>query len=149
MSDYLKAQKRKKRKDKRKAAKRKEAERPVYRGPKMELRAFQRVGVDFLAEHDHNVLLADAPGCGKTPQVLVAIKENTRKLCPALVVVPASVVQNWRNRGRTLDSGGTGVPRGQTGSAVGPSGAHHRDNMGSVGLSQRRAIFVWFPLPCL
>lgn len=97
MADYLKLQKRKKRKNKRKVTKRKEAERPVYRGPPMKLRAFQRVGVDFLAEHDHNVLLADAPGCGKTPQVLVAIKENTRKLCPALVVVPASVVQNWRN----------------------------------------------------
>lgn len=71
--------------------------RPIYRGPPMVLRPFQREGVDFLAKNDHRVLLADAPGCGKTPQVLMAIRENPRKLCPALVVVPASVVQNWRN----------------------------------------------------
>lgn len=97
MADYLKSQERKKRKSKRKASKQEDLRRPVYRGPPLVLRPFQRVGVDFLKEHNHNVLLADAPGCGKTPQVLVAIRENTRKLCPVLVVVPASVVQNWRN----------------------------------------------------
>lgn len=97
MADYLKAREKKKRKKAKKAKRKQGTSRPVYRGPKMELRPFQRIGVDFLAEHDHNVLLADAPGCGKTPQVLVAIRENIKKLCPALVVVPASVVQNWRN----------------------------------------------------
>lgn len=75
----------------------KREERPVYRGPPMVLRPFQREGVNFLKKHDYNVLLADAPGCGKTPQVLSAIKENHRELCPALIVVPASVVLNWRN----------------------------------------------------
>lgn len=65
--------------------------------PTPALRPFQREGVDFLAEHNWRVLLADAPGCGKTGQVLTAIKENVRRLCPALAVVPASVVQNWRN----------------------------------------------------
>ena len=66
-------------------------------GPPPTLRPFQREGVDFLAEHNWRVLLADAPGCGKTPQVLVAIRENAQKLCPALAIVPASVLRNWRN----------------------------------------------------
>ena len=67
----------------------------TYHGPPPELRPFQREGVDFLAEHDWRVLLADAPGCGKTGQVLVAMRENVRTLCPALAIVPASVVKNW------------------------------------------------------
>ena len=65
-------------------------------GPPPDLRPFQREGVDYLAAHNWRVLLADAPGCGKTPQVLVAIRENAQRLCPALVVVPASVLRNWR-----------------------------------------------------
>ncbi len=71
-------------------------ERPA--GPRLPpppLLPFQREGVDFLKEHNWRVLLADAPGCGKTPQVLTAIRENAAKLCPALVVVPASVLRNW------------------------------------------------------
>ncbi len=70
--------------------------RKAPRGPAPELRPFQREGVDFLAEQGWRVLLADAPGCGKTPQVLVAIGENGRALCPALVVVPPSVLHNWQ-----------------------------------------------------
>ena len=65
-------------------------------GPPPDLRPFQRDGVDFLAEHNWRVLLADAPGCGKTPQVLVAMRENARTLCPAVAVVPASVLRNWK-----------------------------------------------------
>ena len=65
-------------------------------GPPPDLRPFQRDGVDFLAEHNWRVLLADAPGCGKTPQVLVAMRENARILCPAVAVVPASVLRNWK-----------------------------------------------------
>lgn len=60
------------------------------------LRPFQREGVDFLAANNWRVLLADAPGCGKTPQVLVAMRENAAKLCPALVICPSSVVLNWK-----------------------------------------------------
>ena len=43
--------------------------RPRYRGPAMVLRPFQRDGVDFLKKHNHRVLLADAPGCGKAQPV--------------------------------------------------------------------------------
>jgi superfamily II DNA or RNA helicase len=66
------------------------------KAPPPELRPFQREGVDFLAENGWRVLLADAPGCGKTPQVLVAMRENVRTLCPMLVVCPSSVAWNWR-----------------------------------------------------
>lgn len=65
------------------------------------LHPFQREGVDFLKEHDWRVLLADAPGCGKTAQVLTAIRENVRELCPALIVVPASVLRNWSAEAET------------------------------------------------
>jgi SNF2 family DNA or RNA helicase len=86
-------------KRKRRAAPKKrktETKRAAPVGPPPDLRPFQREGVDYLAEHNWRVLLADAPGCGKTPQVLVAIRENARALCPALAVVPASVLRNWR-----------------------------------------------------
>jgi SNF2 family DNA or RNA helicase len=63
--------------------------------PPPPLLPFQREGVDFLRAHGWRVLLADAPGCGKTPQALTAIRENPRALCPALAVVPASVLRNW------------------------------------------------------
>lgn len=60
------------------------------------LREYQKGGVRWLKEHDWRAILADAPGVGKTPQVLVAIRENPRALCPALVVCPASVVVHWQ-----------------------------------------------------
>jgi len=88
--------KRKPRTRKPKAPAKPKAKRRTPTGPPPELRPFQREGVNYLAEHNWRVLLADAPGCGKTPQVLVAIRENARTLCPALVVVPASVLRNWR-----------------------------------------------------
>lgn len=72
------------------------ARRTVPAAPPPELRPFQREGVDFLAANNWRVLLADAPGCGKTPQVLVAMRENAAKLCPMLVVCPSSVAWNWR-----------------------------------------------------
>lgn len=65
-----------------------------------ELRPFQREGVDFLAANNWRVLLADAPGCGKTPMALVAIRENVAKLCPALVICPSSVALNWAREAR-------------------------------------------------
>ena len=70
------------------------------REPPPKLKPFQREGVDFLAANKWNVLLADAPGAGKTPQALVALKENQPKLTPALAVVPASVSRNWRREAR-------------------------------------------------
>ena len=66
-----------------------------HKGPPPTLRGFQREGVDFLQKHQWKVLVADAPGAGKTCQTLAAIRENAATLCPALVVVPSSVAVNW------------------------------------------------------
>jgi SNF2 family DNA or RNA helicase len=63
---------------------------------KRELRPFQKSGVKFLYDNNWRVLIADAPGCGKTPTALVAVRENIPHLCPALVIVPSSVVVNWK-----------------------------------------------------
>ena len=60
------------------------------------LRSFQREGVEFLKRHQYRALIADAPGLGKTIQVLVAMKEARRALVPAVVVCPSSVAWNWR-----------------------------------------------------
>ena len=57
------------------------------------LRPFQREGVDFLREHDYKALLADAPGTGKTIQLLTAVTENRRKLTPTLIIAPSSVTE--------------------------------------------------------
>ena len=74
--------------------------------PPPELRPYQQEGVAWLREHGYRALLADAPGVGKTPQVLVAIREDARTLCPVLVVCPASVVYNWqREASRWLPGG--------------------------------------------
>lgn len=73
--------------------------------PPPPLRDFQREGVDFLKAHDYRVILADAPGCGKTVQVLTAIREDAAKLTPALVVVPASVLRNWAKEAETWAQG--------------------------------------------
>ena len=78
------------------------ARRTVARKPQPPptLRPFQREGVDFIAQSGFRVLLADAPGCGKTPQALVAIRENAARLCPALIICPSSVVLNWQREAR-------------------------------------------------
>jgi len=64
------------------------------------LRSFQREGVDFLREHDYKALLADAPGTGKTIQLLTAVTENRRKLTPTLIIAPSSVTENWQKEAR-------------------------------------------------
>ena len=64
------------------------------------LKPFQQDGVDFLRENDYRALLADAPGTGKTIQVLTALTNDRRKLTPTLVIAPASVTQNWQDEAR-------------------------------------------------
>lgn len=64
------------------------------------LRPLQRDGVNFMREHGYRVLVADAPGTGKTIQTLVAIAEARQRLTPALIVCPASVAINWRREAR-------------------------------------------------
>ncbi|RDK06321.1 DEAD/DEAH box helicase [Cupriavidus lacunae] len=75
---------------------------PVPRGLKAELRAYQRQGLawmQFLGEHGLSGVLADDMGLGKTIQALAHIlteKEHGRLDRPALIVVPTTLVHNWR-----------------------------------------------------
>ena len=85
---------------KKKAEKPKKQLVPAKPEPPPELRPFQREGVDFLKKHKWNVILADAPGAGKTPQALIALKENEKRLTPALIVVPSSVARNWKKEAK-------------------------------------------------
>lgn len=79
---------------------------PVPRGLKAELRAYQQQGLNwmqFLREHDLAGVLADDMGLGKTVQTLAHIlaeKEAGRLKRPALIVVPTTLVHNWREEAR-------------------------------------------------
>ncbi len=67
------------------------------------LRPYQEVGVrwlDFLSRLGLGALLADDMGLGKTVQVisllLVQKRQSRQELPPALLVLPASLLANWR-----------------------------------------------------
>jgi superfamily II DNA or RNA helicase len=70
------------------------------------LRPYQRLGVAWLWHlwrHRLGGILADEMGLGKTPQALALLaagraspEENGSPSAPALVVCPASLVENWR-----------------------------------------------------
>lgn len=65
-----------------------------------ELRAYQSEGVRWLADRMNsgfNVILADEMGLGKTVQVLAMLAGTRRRGdAPALVIAPASLLENWR-----------------------------------------------------
>ena len=73
---------------------------PSFRG---ELRAYQRDGLDwlqFLAAYGLGGILADDMGLGKSVQTLAHLlceQEAGRLTQPALLVVPTSLVHNWRD----------------------------------------------------
>jgi SWI/SNF-related matrix-associated actin-dependent regulator 1 of chromatin subfamily A len=64
--------------------------------PSLKLRDFQKEDVLFMRDNDYNVLNANAPGTGKTIETLACLAIDRAKLCPAVFVVPASVVDNWK-----------------------------------------------------
>jgi superfamily II DNA or RNA helicase len=74
----------------------------VPRGLRAELRPYQHQGLSwmqFLREHNLAGVLADDMGLGKTVQTLahvLAEKESGRLDRPALIVVPTTLVHNWR-----------------------------------------------------
>jgi SNF2 family DNA or RNA helicase len=81
-------------------------EAPVPRGLQAELRTYQHQGLSwmqFLREHNLAGVLADDMGLGKTVQTLahvLAEKEAGRLDRPALIVVPTTLVHNWREEAR-------------------------------------------------
>jgi SWI/SNF-related matrix-associated actin-dependent regulator 1 of chromatin subfamily A len=56
--------------------------------------------VAFIKAHDYRVLVANAPGTGKSPTALGCINGDRAKLTPTLIVCPASVVTNWCREAR-------------------------------------------------
>ncbi|CAB3705055.1 DEAD/DEAH box helicase [Paraburkholderia rhynchosiae] len=79
---------------------------PVPRGLRAELRAYQHQGLNwmqYLREQGLAGVLADDMGLGKTVQTLAHIlaeKEAGRLDRPALIVVPTTLVHNWREEAR-------------------------------------------------
>jgi len=75
---------------------------PVPRGLKAELREYQRQGLSwlqYLREHALGGVLADDMGLGKTVQALahlVTEQEAGRLDRPALIVMPTTLIPNWR-----------------------------------------------------
>ncbi len=77
-------------------------EAPVPHSLQAELRTYQHQGLSwmqFLREHNLSGVLADDMGLGKTVQTLahvLAEKEAHRLDRPALIVVPTTLIHNWR-----------------------------------------------------
>ena len=67
---------------------------------KLQLRPFQKEDVLAIRQYNYNVLIANAPGTGKTIECLAAIALDRKKLCPVIIVAPASVVGSWYNEAR-------------------------------------------------
>lgn len=71
-------------------------------GLQLELRAYQKEGLawlQFLREHQLSGILADDMGLGKTAQTLAHLlleKESGRLDRPALIVLPTSLIFNWK-----------------------------------------------------
>ncbi len=69
----------------------------------LELRPYQREGLawlQFLREHNLSGILADDMGLGKTAQTLAHLlleKEAGRLDKPALIILPTSLIFNWKN----------------------------------------------------
>jgi superfamily II DNA or RNA helicase len=73
------------------------------KGLNLELRPYQREGLawlQFLREHGLSGILADDMGLGKTAQTLAHLlleKEAGRLDRPSLIVLPTSLIFNWKN----------------------------------------------------
>ena len=73
--------------------------------PSLKMRPYQREGLDWLVtlnDHDTNCILADEMGLGKTLQSIALLAHLASRtdgrwtFGPHLIVVPTSVVYNWK-----------------------------------------------------
>jgi SWI/SNF-related matrix-associated actin-dependent regulator 1 of chromatin subfamily A len=77
----------------------------------LELRPFQKVGVEFAANANGNAIIADGTGLGKTWQA-IGLCEYLKR--PAIIVCPASVKENWRREIKRLTGHDAYVCKGGT-----------------------------------
>jgi SNF2 family DNA or RNA helicase len=62
---------------------------------KLVLRDFQKEDILIMRQHNYNAFIANAPGTGKTIEVLAALTIDKDLLSPTLIICPASVTKNW------------------------------------------------------
>ena len=67
---------------------------------KLVLRPFQKEDILQMKANDYNVFIANAPGTGKTIEVLAALTIDREKLGTTLVICPASVTKNWEKEAK-------------------------------------------------
>lgn len=58
-------------------------------------RKYQTDGVNFITESDCNAIIGDQQRLGKTPQSLVAFRENIDKMAPCLILVRSANMYQW------------------------------------------------------
>ncbi|MHB8251876.1 MULTISPECIES: DEAD/DEAH box helicase [Acidithiobacillus] len=84
---------------------------PLPAGFALPLRAYQQDGLawlQFLREHHLGGILADDMGLGKTAQTLAHLlleKESGRLTDPALIIMPTSLIHNWREEAARFTPG--------------------------------------------
>ncbi|MCE2660666.1 MAG: DEAD/DEAH box helicase [Rubrivivax sp.] len=114
---------------------------PVPQGLGLTLRPYQRQGLDwlqYLREHGLAGILADDMGLGKTAQVLAHLlveQQAGRADRPSLVVLPTSLVANWRSEAQRI----TPALRVLT--------LHGSERMRDAGrITQHDVVFTTYPL---
>lgn len=58
-------------------------------------RHYQEAGVQFILEHDFNVIIGDQMRLGKTPQALVALSNRYKERTPCLIIVRPANLWQW------------------------------------------------------
>lgn len=62
---------------------------------RLALKPFQQEDIDALRKHDYRMLIANAPGSGKSAVALSAIDQDPEELTPTIIVAPSAVTENW------------------------------------------------------
>lgn len=67
---------------------------------KLELRDFQKEDILQIRANNYNAFIANAPGTGKTIEVLASLTIDKDILTPTVIVCPASVTKNWEKEAK-------------------------------------------------
>ena len=67
---------------------------------RLTLRPFQKEDIMQMRKNNYNVFIANAPGTGKTIEVLAALTIDRDLLGTTLIICPASVTKNWEKEAK-------------------------------------------------